>query len=183
MKRLACIVPSIALLIMPLSASADHIGVYNDDMGTSCFVENPPQFPILASVYVVHIYTLGAEGSKFKVTDLGGMIQAAQVPLGGAVVIGNPYAGAEVAYGACYFGHFAPLRLDYFLLTPPDPNCGMSIRIQAHPTEATPIAADCSDVIKPASGGEFVFGPPNCTGCSANPTATTTWGGVKALYR
>ena len=179
MKRFANVVLLVALLVLPMSASADHVGIYNDANGTSCFLANPSG---LVSVYIVHIYTLGTRGSQFTFQDQSGQLFLAAVPLDGSIPVGDPSTGIQVAYSDCYVGHFAPFRLDYLITTPIVP-CQNRLRILPYPGDTNVMVVDCSLLFKPATGGEFVFGPPECTGCSANPTAETTWGGVKALYK
>ena len=182
MKRFATTVFLAALLVFPMSASADHIGIYADESGAACnLAVTPTQF---VSVYIVHIYTLGATGSAFAVQDLSQELLLAAVPLGGIISVGNINVGIEAGYGQCIFGHAAIFRLDY-LITVPTANCQNKLNVVSHPNYPGVSVADCSQpaLLKPASAGQFVFGPIECTTCSANPTAETTWGGVKALYR
>jgi hypothetical protein len=178
MLRLATALLFTALLLVPVSALADHIGIYDDELGTNCHLNVTPPAP--ASVWVVHIYTLGTTASVFRVDD-----QSQQVQLGFAsdnLVIGNPYSGVEVAYGGCFSGHVTVLRLD-FLVVNPLVDCQNILRVVSHPNYPGVVVQDCNFLIKPASQGQFVFGPFACTSCSANPTEQKTWGSVKALYR
>jgi hypothetical protein len=160
--------------------SADHIGIYSDVNGTYCHLVIQPAQPV--SVYVVHIYTLGAKGSRFKVVDMTGMLQLGWVVLGGGINLGNPYQGIEIGYGDCAYGHATPLRLDYFTMPFPTEPCA-TLRVDPYPGDASPMALNCAEEFKPASAGLFAFGESYCSGCSANPTSETTWGRVKALYR
>lgn len=166
-------------LIVAGPAAADHIGIYADPMGTYCHLVIAPAQPV--SVYVVHIYTLGAAGSRFKVVDMTGMVQLGWETLEG-VNLGNPYNGIELLYGYCGYGHVTPLRLDFFTIPFPTEAC-VNLRIDAFLGDNWPMALNCAQELKPASAGLFAFGEYYCSGCSANPTTETTWGGIKALYR
>ncbi len=183
MKRFANAVPFLALLIAPLPASADHIGVYTDESGSYCHLEVAPGQQV--SVYVVHIYTLGARGSTFAVIDDTGFVRLAEVRHSGFFSSGSVYSGVVVSYFDCQVGHAAPFRLDFFTVDPRVDPCAASLRVVGNPLrgDASPVVQDCTDLLHPATGGEFVFGPAYCSGCSANPTQDSTWGKVKALYR
>jgi hypothetical protein len=166
-------------LVVSGPASADHIGLYADPMGTYCHLVIAPSQVV--SVYVVHIYTLGAKGSRFKVFDETGLVHLGWVPLEG-VNLGDPYQGIGLSYGFCGYGHVTPLRLDFFTIPFPTVPC-VNLTIVPYPGDSEPMALNCAEEFRPASAGLFAFGESDCSGCSANPTTEITWGGVKALYR
>lgn len=172
------------------AAFADHIGLYNEAAGTNCF-RAAPWAPDGASnfVYVIQKFNTNSTGCEFRINNTSGAPFSAFTPGNAAyLTIGAPETGISVAYTMCVnLPSFTIIRLRYAddELTGAAPTpCG-KMEVAENPTAVPPVrqTADCSSNVHPATGGTFYWGT-GCPGC-ADPTATetTTWGGVKALYR
>jgi hypothetical protein len=174
------------------AAFADHIGLYNEALGTNCFraaAWNPDGGSNF--VYVIQKFNGGgATGCEFAIQNTSGAPYSS-FTLGNAVylTIGQPETGISVAYTFCQqLASFTIIRLRYaddeLLGLAPVP-CG-KLEVVENPTAVPPVrqTADCNSNLHPATGGIFYWGS-GCTPACADPTATekTTWGGVKALYR
>jgi len=170
------------------AAMADHIGMYNEVGGVTCFraaAWNPAGSNF---VYVIQKFNTGSTGSEFRINNASGAPYSAMTLGVGFLNIGLPQEGISVAYQVCVQApEFLVVRLRYAdddeTGAAPTP-CG-KMEVVENPTAVPPVrqTADCSSQPRPATGGTFYWGT-GCPGC-ADPTATarTTWGGVKALYR
>ena len=172
MKRMLLLLVS-GLLISNV-AMADHIGIYADASGTSCTLVsgfNP-------NVTIIHKFTYGATGSRFRVDFGGNGFFAFNSPF---VTVGSLDHDLSVGYGQCLNGCI-PLGQIVTNLT----ILGSSVRVV--PAEVFPniIYTDCSFGEYPATGGIAHVGYDNGD-CAGNPCTVpvepTTWGSVKALYR
>jgi hypothetical protein len=173
---------AVVVLASAGSALADHIGVYNDASGSECTASAQVAVPI--SVYVVHIYTVGAWGSQFKILDTTGFTQLGWTLPPGYTSVGNPYSGIGVIYGGgCHYGHVEVMQLDFVGFSAPT-SCDQRLSVVADPTVLTGeiLAFDCSEQPHLATGGSFSFFG-DCDLCPANPAEAGTWGRVKSLYR
>jgi hypothetical protein len=189
----------VLLLTMCLSlcasvAMADHIGLYNEALGTNCFRVNPWNAFGNNTVYVIQKFNTGSSGAEFRVNNTANAPYTSMIPgnsgdpLDPFATIGTPEAGISVAYKTCIATpSVLIMRLVYSdpdeLGLAPTP-CG-KMEVVPNPAASPPAlqTADCQSNLHPATGGSFYWGT-NCTPC-ADPTATsaTTWGSVKALYR
>ena len=168
----------ICALMVSSAAMADHIGVYSDATGETCDLGNiAGQFSSTATV--IHKYTSGAVGSRFKATFPPGTLFIGLVTP--YVVVGVLPTDLSLAYGQC--------RSDCIVLGTLLAIYGAgTIRIQAADGQANIIYADCSFVEKTASGGTAgVNVTSDCTdltvgGCTV-AVESSTWGSVKSLYR
>jgi hypothetical protein len=166
-------------------AVADHLGIYADATGSSCTVTGPLAFPpTVNNCYVIHKYTAGTTGARFKVNDLSGLFQAAKTTPylegGGGTA---PYTGSSLAYGNCLNGQLVIYTLGFLWFGQPLV-CG-KLEIVADPLEPLGIIyTDCNFGSHSATGGQFFWGANgDCTQCNEVATETTTWGTIKALYR
>jgi hypothetical protein len=169
-------------------ALADHIGIYQDMGGTNCIMTSFVPFPGTNAMYIVHKFNPGCTASQFKVNDLSGMIPASQTtPF---LSLGTWNTDLSLAYGGCVEGDVVLMTLNFYVTAPPT-TCQQTLEIVPAPTSAVPDAialVDCaqpSGNLKTATGGTMYF-TNGCVDPSAcNPVAakSTTWGGIKALYR
>jgi hypothetical protein len=176
------------LMVCSSIALADHIGVYEDQLGTDCVKTSFAAFPNPNSMYIVHKFNPGSTASQFKVNDTTGFIASSQTTP--YLSIGTWNVDLSLAYGGCVVGDHVLMTLNFFVIAPPA-SCSAQLAIVPAPGSPIPgsvALVDCavpSGNLKPASAGSMYF-LDNCIDPSAcNPTATSskTWGGVKALYR
>ena len=161
------------------------IGLFVDPGGTICDVYD--QLPGLVTVYVVHMYTPGATGSRFMVNHWSW--GAALIHLGETVTppyigIGSYTTGITIGYNACVPSPNMIMKLDFF-------GNGISatcsyIQVVPDPLAVPPgiYVMGCTAPLNwaPATGGDVVVNPdPSCM-CDI-PVQETTWGRVKALYQ
>ncbi len=174
MKRILLLL--VSLLLISSVAMADHIGIYSDATGQSCYLGNiAGQFS--PNVTVIHKFASGAVGSRFNIT----------FPAGTAFFGFNssylqscdpgPCTGNDLvmAYGACRSGDIVlgTINAIYGVGTLRVVHADLSIDLYY---------ADCSFVEKPATGGSAYVGTPGACG-EVVATQPSTWGSVKALYR
>ena len=159
----------VAILMVSSVAMADVIGVYTDASAASCALA--PGFTSTATV--IHQFTAGATGSRFKVTMPAGSnffsFSTAFVP------IGTLTSDLSLGYGQCLSGSFALGTIVAILGV----GAGDVLNADGFPNI---IYTDCSFGEYPANGGHYWVGVPP-TGECAVATAQSTWGQVKALYR
>lgn len=161
-------------------AMADHIGIYNDATGASCY-KVPPAFQPY-TWYVIHKFSAGTTGSQWKIDDFTGQTQSGSAVQGGFLAIGGAYTGLSLAYGGCLTGDIVLVHLNYFGFPTPPTTCG-ALRVVRDPTAATVKHTTCAFVEVVATGGQAFNGDTACGGCNEVATEETTWGSVKALYR
>jgi hypothetical protein len=184
MKRFALmLVLAGGVLLAASAAFADHVGIYSDQQGNSCTTASLVSPPAVNYSYVVHKYTVGSNGSRWKIVDSSGLFQAsASSPY---AVLGEPYTGASVAYGNCLNGTIVAYTLGHLWFGQPV-TCG-KMEVVPDPLESagTVIYSDCNFVKQVASAGQFFWNANGtCQECNdPNPTAPATWGTIKALYR
>jgi hypothetical protein len=163
-------------------AFADHVGIYSDTGGTSCTTGALAFPPTVNNAYVIHKFSTGTNGSRWKINDTSGIFHAsATTPYG---VLGDPYTGASVAYGNCLSGSILVYTLGFLYFGQPL-TCGM-LEMVPDPLESagTIVYSDCNFVKKLATGGKFYLqADGTCQDCNEVATEETTWGTIKALYR
>jgi len=173
MKRMLWLLAS--LLLISSVAMADHIGIYSDAGGTSCSLA--PGFSTTATV--IHKFSLGALGSRFKVVLPAGSSFFGFIPPHGFITLGIANSDISVAYGACLSGCIV-LGTITAILAP-----GTA---QVLPADLFPdiLYANCVYDEVTATGGRAAVGGvcddmgiDNCT-VRVEPS---TWGQVKSLYR
>lgn len=179
---------TLALTLCASAALADHIGVYQDQGGTNCVMTQFVPFPATNAMYIVHKFNPGATAAQFKVADTSGMIPASQTtPF---LALGTWNTDLSLAYGGCLIGDVVLMTLNFYVTAPPA-TCAQTLEIVPAPTTPVPgsiALVDCatpSGNLKPASGGRmfFVNGCVDPSACNPVGVSSTTWGGIKALYR
>jgi len=97
------------------------------------------------------------------------------------IAVGNLDTGMEVLYQECKVEGFFPIyRIDYQTFGTSTP-CSF-LQVGPHPTYAAIRVTDCmgGTIDQPYAAVAVVN--PDAT-CNPGPTASSTWGRVKALYR
>lgn len=159
----------VAVLMISSVAMADHFGVYSDATGSSCALGAAGFNP---NANVIHKFTLGATGSRFKVTlPLGTLFFGFNTPY---VPIGVLTSDLSLGYGLCLNGSI-PLGTITAQYT-----AGV-ISVLPADAFASIIYTDCSFGEYPATGGNAYVGTEGP--CNEVATEQSTWGNVKALYR
>jgi hypothetical protein len=158
----------VAVLMISSVAMADHLGVYADCSGASCSLA--PGFTSTAAV--VHKFTLGATGVRFKVTlPAGSSFFSFSTPY---TPVGSMTSDLSVGYGQCLVGTICVGNIVAIL------NPG-TINVLPADTFPNILYTDCVFAEKSATGGDAYVGG---TGdCHEVATEQSTWGQVKALYR
>ncbi len=177
----AIAIAALAVLVA-IPASADHIALRAFPDSPIC-VGLPPDPFVPVSYYVIHQFSPGAIGSRWKVINSVGLVSLGRL-CGGVGIPDDPANGVSVGYGSCMVGSFVACRLDY-LRTDPTPITGCyHLRVEPYGADATVVVTDCASVDKSASGGYFSFEMPVifCDDCAV-AAESSTWGAVKALYR
>ncbi len=160
----------VAVLMISSVAMADHIGVYSDNTGASCALGAAGQFN--PSATVIHKFTAGATGSRFKVTFPGGTaffgFNTPYVPVGAL------NSDISLGYGSCLSGTIVLGTINAIY----GPGTGM---VEKADLQSIILYTNCLFAELPATGGNFyVAGTGNCGEVA---TEQSTWGSVKALYR
>lgn len=182
---------TLCLTLFASAAFADHIGIYADQGGTTCYVSSVgsysgPRTP----VYLIHKFNVGVASAvgDFKIVDMSGLFfYSAEFPPT-FLVVGGLFTGLWVAYAGCLEGDIVIATLNYWnIYDIPLLDCTRTLEIVATGQEQgffAPKVIACGAAYRAATSGRFFFGPPECEQCS-NPltTRSSTWGGVKALYR
>jgi hypothetical protein len=178
---------TIALLCISslVFAQAGSIGVFADPGGAVCDLVD---FPGLVVIYVVHVYTPGATGSQFSLTENHLMTYLAETVTAPYLKIGTCAGpagfGCAIAYGGCYASPNMMLMVQYFGngITPP---CG-TIQVDVDYTAAIPgmYVSDCADppnLLTGTGGTAFINNDGSCP-CNI-PVEETSWGQIKSLYK
>lgn len=160
----------VAVLSVASVSFADNISVYSDCTGSNCELA-PNAFTTSAGV--VHKFSLGATGSRFKVagTGIAGAILAFNTPF---VPVGNINTDLSLGYGSCQVGSFC---LGTLIM---QTSAGGVIDVLPADTFTNVLYTDCNFAELSATGGRAYVGT---SGPCPNPTAQSTWGQVKSLYR
>jgi hypothetical protein len=168
MKRMLLLL--VSLLLISSVAMADHIGLYRDATGGSCYLGAPGQFN--PNVAIIHKFTQGATGSRFKATFPAGTsffgFNTPYVPIG--LLTGD----LSLGYGQCLSGSIVLGTINAIY------GAGTA---QILPADAFAyiLYTDCSFGEYPATGGNaYIGGTGQCYPFAVEPS---TWGSVKALYR
>jgi len=160
----------VAVLMVSSVAMADHIGVYADGTGASCGLGAAGSFNPNAAV--IHKFTVGATGSRFKVVfPPGTSFFGFNSPF---VPVGQLNSDISLGYGQCLSGNIVLGTINAIY------GAGVG-SVTAADLQPIILYTDCSFGEYPATGGTFYVGT---TGpCNEVATEPSTWGQVKALYR
>jgi len=187
MKKVLLI--ALALTVCSSVAFADHFGVYSDPAGMSCAMTTFNPFPNSTPGYLIQKLNSGAQGCQFGIVDASGLAYTGFTS--DHVVLGQPN-NFNVGYATCLGGEVRVMTLNFLAFPGGNYTCANRVTVVA--ATASPIPGEivtvlCDFSIEGAgTGGVLYVGPDSqaCvgpTGCDPVPTAQTTWGGIKALYR
>ena len=161
----------VAVLMISSVAMADHIGVYLDSSGGSCSIGPAGQFSPTATV--IHKFTTGATGSRFKVTfPAGTSFFGFNTPY---VPVGSLTSDISLGYGQSLSGTIVLGTINAIY------GAGQGL-VEAADLQPIILYTNCLFAELPATGGKFYVGTTNAD-CGEVATEQSTWGSVKALYR
>ena len=171
MKKLLLL--TMGLVMVASAALADDIGVYSDATGTSCDLGAAGQFSPTATV--IHKFSTGATGSRFKVTfPAGTAFFGFNTPY---VPVGALNTDLSLGYGQCLNGLIVLGTINAIY------GVGLG-QVEKADLQAMILYTNCLFAELPATGGKFVVGSGNGNYyCGETPVEPSTWGSVKALYR
>jgi hypothetical protein len=155
--------------------------------------------PAIHSVYIVHTFNVGSTAVRFKIAPSLGMTmtylsETHHFPL----TNGSTLDGISVCYGTCTVGDQLLVTMSYMSYGTSSP-CSQILAVP-HPAAQTVEAIGCDDrpvrmavedlwvstPLAPCSGcptPAHVFpGTAQTFDCTPVPTASVTWGAIKALY-
>ncbi len=185
MKRLIVLLLIILLYSVPSSSQGGFIGLYLDPWGGICEIEDC-KLDIL-NVYVVHKLTPAASASQFRVISSSGFTG---VYLGDVVpqdmdilLYGSSQDGIAIAYGGCYESPVHILTIRYLVYGTSEPNSYIEVVGDSNSITPGLIMVDCNANMYEAMGGRAYINGDGSFSCSPTPTASPSWGGIKALYR
>lgn len=188
MKKFVLTVLAIAVMAAPAAAQVGDISTYADAAGTSCNVADATGPFVFKDVFLLHKHTGGATAAQFKVNLTGGstMVFSSQTIPDGMLNLGNANDDISIAYGGCVQGDFLILTVTY-LAFGTSPACSRIV-LEPAATSAIPgeiAAVDCAtpsgNLFVPGNG-QAIINPDGTCQCDV-AAHTTTWGGIKALYR
>jgi hypothetical protein len=179
---------TIAILCVSSLAFAQmgSIGVFADPAGTVCDLVDA--MPGLNTVYVVHVYSVGATGAEFSLEENHAMMYLSETVTPPYLKIGTCAGpsgfGCAIAYGGCYPSPNMILSVSYFAQAI-TPACGW-IKVIEDMTVSPPllVATDCNDpplLINVTGGMAYINNDGNCP-CNI-PVEDTSWGQIKSLYQ
>jgi hypothetical protein len=162
-------------------AYGDTIGLYADNLGTSCNIGE--SYP-LTYVYVVHVSPGGATASEFmapKPACWTGAMWMQDIEIYG--MPGNSQTGKSIGYGSCVTGTIHILTIVYFAQGTAEPCCVYPVLPAPWSPGGEVLIADCDLNPVTAIGlASTVNGDSTCPCGYPVSVDETTWGSVKALY-
>ena len=182
MKKLLLISLALVLCASTAFGQAGAIGLFVDNPGfANCnlYAMTPGLYP----VYVVHKLCPGATASQFMVVPGGGWDctftgEVIAIP----VSIGSSLGGLSASYGGCRASDILISTINWFCMGT-TPTCAF---LEVVPDPAAPSGAievvNCSFVKLYGQGGALYANSDGSCHCW-DPVESTSWGGVKALYR
>jgi len=163
--------PIVCFLMVATTAMAEKIGVYSDATGASCNLG--PAGQLNPNATVMHLFSTGATGSRFKVVFPAGTaffgFSTSYVPIGALDT------DLSLAYGGCVAGAIILGTITAIY------GAGEG-HVTAADLQPNIIYTNCVFAELPIVGERFYVGVDGFP-CNAIPVAPSTWGKVKSLYR
>jgi hypothetical protein len=156
--------------------------------------------PGVKTLYVLHDFNPGATASRFKIqTGPGATWTYLSEVHHFATTQGNTQDGISICYGRCVGSGDQPLLVTINYMSYGTSSGCSRILVVPHPSAQTVEAIRCDMVPVQTFVGDLVIetgggcgcgkdphtfpGTPQSFDCDPVPVATSTWGGIKALYR
>ncbi len=178
--RLVALILAVVMLPSLAAAQQGILVLSSDPVMLNVVVDD--HAPGTTSVYVMHLGTNGSTAAAFSYLEYPGvtMVRTGDGPAPGMLAVGDLYTGIEVSYMECKVGTFPIYRIDYQTFGTSAP-CSF-LQVGPHPTYAAVRVIDCVGGITDQPYVIVAVVNPDAT-CNPGPTASSTWGRVKALYR
>jgi hypothetical protein len=191
MKRIFITAGLLIFMVGEPMAQPGVIGVYGDPAGAVCdFVD---YLGVDALIYVIHTYSPGATGARFKLHWAAG---ANMTYLGERVTDpyfgkGTAFSGISIEFGSCVSSPNMMLTL-HFKGNGDSPTCSFLV-VLPHPGDESAYVNDCSDPPNLLAAGNDCLVINNDGTCPCNlpgwspcpdivPVHDSTWGHIKMLY-
>lgn len=169
-------------------APGGAVGIYSDVGGQNC---NFDESGGLVQVHCFHLDSPGATAIEFKL-DISSTVGWSYVAEASAFLsVGQLDTGISYAYGNCFNG-VVYLGNTFYSVTNSTPTC-THIQVVSHPNPSIPASTDIlmTDCTAPPfqvyvivdGGFGVVNSDGSCTCTGSVPTAVTSWGQIKALYK
>ncbi len=186
-----------AIFAWPASAFEGSITLSGHEYIPVCYLYD--NGPGVKTLYVLHRFNTGSIASRFRIqTGPGATLTYLSEVHHFATTQGNTQDGITICYGRCVVGADQELLVTIsYMSYGTSSNCS-KVLVVPHPSAQTVEAIRC-DMVPVATfvGDLFVEGTSGCGcpgahgfpgtpqsfDCRPVPAATSTWGGIKALYR
>jgi hypothetical protein len=179
----ACAVGALlSLCVGAAFGQAGTIGIFSDQTGTNCFIED--KTPGLLTLYVVHVATDGATACQYvaaKPSCFTATYLSDTNPF--PVTIGNSQTGVSVGYGTCRVGTIHVQTISYFAQGTTPPCC--TYQVSCDPLGGSGSCAagkvdvvDCDFNLVYGEGGSAVI---NEEGCDC-PQPTLVLSGYESVH-
>lgn len=182
---------TILVALRALSAGvtrADNLFLRAQPTGYECSltITGPQDF----SIFVIHGLNDGALASQWMIDDATDIARTGTSSI--YLTIGDPYTDVGVAYGGCITGDHVILTLNYAAIADDVELPCTKIRIVSAPTSPIPgevAVVNCSENLEVVNTEHtsFFINPdvsrPEGCGCLSVGVRSSTWGGIRSLYR
>jgi hypothetical protein len=171
LKRSLLAAVCLACLATAAVAQNGSIMVFSDPGGADCNIV--AECGEITTVYVFHVRAYRARSSEWKIHFPEGWFNVGERS-DFASRVGNSSDGVSIHYDWCTIGTFPLMTIDYYVqtATPPCTLIGIDVTLVQN--------CEYEEII--TTGGSGVVN--NDGTCSCNvPVESTTWGGIKALYK
>ena len=182
MKKMVLLAVAVLFTASLAFAQGGSLGVFSDNMGTSCNLTDTPG-GTLKQYFVVHVAHAGMTGAQFRAkmpTCMTGATYLSDTNVF-SVVIGNTQTGYAAGYGACRPAPVHVVTINVFVGGTTPACCYWIVDGDPAVPSGEIEVSDCTFTTLFATGGVGIINP--TTGCNCDvPSEETTWGSVKALY-
>lgn len=172
------------LALLPASiaqAQAGAIGLYADEAGTVCSVEDRGDGRV--DVYVIHQAAPGAAASRWRIAAGGGFAMPYAGETWSVVAIGDTQSGATASYGACLSSPIVLARVTYVSMGASPPCAFLEVVPDPESSTGAIEVVDCASQTLVGAGSRLYVNPDDSCRCGlANPSRDTDWGRIKAMY-
>lgn len=174
-------------LVSPARAQTDHVAIFPDASGTSCSIADVAS--VQFTLFVVHTPTYGSTGANVSVIESAGFAAtfvAESIPF---FHVGTFRDGVNVVYQQCFFSTPFVVGTITYQGNGTSETCS-TLDTSGNPSwpggyTPYPISSDCTFEWFPAPSVAPLFVNPSsqCPVPCVVATRSSTWGGVKSLYR
>jgi hypothetical protein len=184
MKRILLLTLTLICVAGVASADVGHIGIFADEAGTDCDVQDLAY--VVATFYVLHYNATSANTSQFAVTWDASITATplSQSPNPAYLTLGTFTTGITITYVGCKTSFPLTLGTLTFFGQGTTPGCAR-VRVIPDPfLESGKVeVVDCSAIVHTVDNSlDAFFSTSGDCGCSV-ATEETNWSRIKALYQ